>query len=140
MILSKEKLEGYIQELQKTLMLQDWTIEICLINQYETKDRMGANHYDHIGLCERFPNRREAVIYLNIDHSRISECWYETIIHEMLHIHTSVLDDIVLNVTEQGSFERNHFEFESETLNCTMEKIISRLCPKPQIEEGENDG
>lgn len=126
---TKEQIEAIIKELQKVLNLRDWTISLYLVNQYEMKDIMQASHYDHIGCCKRFPDRRDAQIRLNTDHSRIDDCWYSTVIHEMLHIHTSVLEDIVTNITDDGDFERNHFYYEAETLNCSMEKIIASIYP-----------
>jgi len=126
---TKEQIEQIIKELQKVLSLQDWAINLYLVSQYEMKDIMKADHYDHIGCCKRFPNQKNAQISLNIDHSKIEECWYPTVIHEMLHIHTCVLDDIVMNITDEGSFERKHFFYESETLNCSIEHIITAIYP-----------
>ncbi|MEN6313245.1 MAG: hypothetical protein ABFD25_03235 [Clostridiaceae bacterium] len=126
---TKEQIEQIIRELQKILHLQDWQITLYLVCQYEMKDIMKVDHYNHIGCCKRFPNQKEAQISLNIDHSRIEECWYSTVMHEMLHIHTCVLDDIVQNITDNCGFERKHFFYESETLNCSIEKIINGIYP-----------
>jgi hypothetical protein len=140
MMPSKEKIEEIIKKLQKVLKLKDWDIELYLISEYEMKDIMECNHLDTIGCCKRYPNRKLAYVRLNVDHSRIDEEWYKTVIHEMLHIHTCVLDDIALNITEEGSFERKHFDYESETLNCTLEKIISELYPVTNfIKEGDSN-
>jgi len=126
---TKEQIEQIIRELQKVLHVQDWVIQLYLVSQYEMKDIMDTDHYDHAGCCKRFPDRKEAHISLNIDHTRIDECWYLTVIHEMLHIHTSALDDIVMNITDEEDYGRKHFFYENETLNCSMEKIIAGIYP-----------
>jgi hypothetical protein len=143
MLPDKAKLEMIIKELQVIMRLQDWDIYLHLISQYEMKDIMKADHYDHIGCCERIPNQKIAHIKLNVDHSRIDENWYSTIVHEMLHIHTCVLNDIALNCMDNDDFVYKHFDYESEGLNITFEKIFVKIYPitnfRQILEGGGND-
>jgi hypothetical protein len=125
---TKEQIEQIIKELQKTLHLQDWEFQLYFISEYEMKDIMKVDHLDTIGCVHRYQNQKLAYIKLNVDHSRINESWYATVVHEMLHIHGLVLHDILLNATDD-TFIRNYYDQESETYNCTLEKIIVGLYP-----------
>jgi hypothetical protein len=139
MLPSKEKIEEIIKGHQKIMRLQDWTIELYLVNQYEMKDTMKADHFDHIGSCKRFPNQRLAHIRLNIDHSKIDDCWYDTVVHEMLHIYTCVLEDIAANCMDRDDYSYKHFEYETEGVNIAFERIFVSLYPVTNfIKEVEN--
>ncbi len=129
MLPTKEQIEAIIQELQKIMRIQDWDIEFRFTNQYELKDDMKAENFDHIGLCDRTPNQKRAIIKINTDHSRFETEWYNVLVHELLHIIVCDLEDICINCMNDGTYEWKHFTYMAEGVNVAFEKIFVKLYP-----------
>ncbi len=82
---SIEELEKIIKKLQEIMRIQDWDIDIAIINKYEMKDE--AEDEEVYGLSIRHINLKKAKILLNKDH--YPEEWYATLVHELKHIQSS---------------------------------------------------
>lgn len=90
--------EVFVQELrkqlvfwQKVLYLQDWTIDIRIVRQWEMGDQLT------LAQCEWFIQRKDAIIRVlapsdlpGVSHRFLNdeECDYDiSVVHELLHLH-----------------------------------------------------
>jgi len=81
----KEKLEEIVKGLAKIMRIQDWDIELKLVNKYEMQEE--TEDKDNIAACYRNRKLKNATIWLNMDKDQENN-WYLNIVHEMYHIVT----------------------------------------------------
>lgn len=87
MIPNKEKLEKIIKELQRIMRIQDWDIEVLTLTKAEMCLKWGNEGEDlgHYSVNER---RNYAEICFGKDAEENQQEWYNTIVHELIHIAT----------------------------------------------------
>jgi hypothetical protein len=129
---TKEQIEAIIRELRRIMRIMDWDIEIIYTNQYEVKHLMNSDNLDTAMMCERYRLRKEARIYVNVDHLALSTDWYESIVHELYHIVTGEICDIAddlmdeANVSETTRRQKKQF---NEVMVVHLAKIFVSLYP-----------
>jgi ubiquinone biosynthesis protein Coq4 len=137
MMPDKVKLEEIIKELQKIMRIQDWDIEVVYTNQYEVKHLMKSDDLDTAMMCERYRLRKEARIYVNVDHSALPTHWYESIVHELYHIVTGEICDITDDLMDEINISettRRQKKQSGEVMVVHLAKIFTSLCPVTNFE------
>jgi hypothetical protein len=142
MLPTKEVLENIVANLQEKMRIQDWDITLDYIDQYKMKHVFDADHLDTAMMCERYRLRKEALIYVNIDHSANEDQWYENIVHELFHIVTGELSDIaedLMDETNASEMLKRYKTQTTETMVTNLSKIFVSLYPECKHVEGGND-
>jgi len=137
---SKEKLEEIVKPLAKIMRIQDWDISLDYIGQYEMKHIFNSDNLDTAMMCERFRLRKEAVIYVNQDHTGLDEHWEESIVHELYHIVVAdisdMADDLMDEVDAPAIVKRQKMQ-SVETMVVNLAKIFcSVYSVKDLMKEG----
>jgi len=99
---AKEKLEEIVKSLAKIMRIQDWDISVEYISQYEMKHIFNSDNLDTAMMCERYRLRKEAAIYINIDHTKLVDEWEESIVHELYHIVLADLSDMADDLMDEA--------------------------------------
>jgi Zn-dependent peptidase ImmA (M78 family) len=117
-----EKLKEIIKELQKIMRIQDWNIGIELVSGYEMTKQGGE--LDDEGLAYRDIRHNKAIIYLNKE--LVTDGWYYVIVHEMLHIQSTMI-----KFTADSYFEHEHDYFNTvyEQYNDNLSRMFISLYP-----------
>lgn len=129
---TKEQIEKIIIELQRIMRIVDWDIETIYTNQYEVKHLINADHLDTAMMCERYRLRKEARIYVNVDHAALPTDWYESIVHELYHIVTGEIcdmaDDLMdeINISETTKKQKKQSD---EVMVVNLAKVFISLYP-----------
>jgi len=130
-----EKLKEIIKELQKIMRIQDWDIDIHLINDKEM-DATCKMDYIPSGYCSRNRYYKSANIYLNCeDKNNIDGDWYNTLIHEMFHIIMDSLDKFMDNtlfpIIEENKKDsmQDKYDFEKEKVDCMFARLFVNAYP-----------
>lgn len=113
-----EKLNKILEILQKIMRIQDWDIEIKVIDKYKMKDLSEIEDYLTDGFC--IPNllTNTAFIYLNKDSEFTQKSWYLTLVHELFHV-----------VTARYKYVSDRFEDKdlNEIINTEKESLVEHL-------------
>ena len=121
-------LVGLVKELQKEFRIQDWDIEIRIVNSNQLLNQGLKASVQ--GLCTADRNHGDVLIELNKDHQDnqiavgsefIGQGWFYALIHEMIHI---IIDPLAENVEE---LLKNINEEQNENLSKTFEIKQERL-------------
>jgi len=129
---TKEQIEQIIKELQQIMRIQDWDIEIEYTNQYEVKHLMNSDNLDTAMMCERYRLRKEARIFVNVDHLALPTDWYECIVHELYHIVTGEISDIADDLMDEANVSettRRQGKQSNEVMVVHLAKIFASLYP-----------
>lgn len=144
MLPSKEKLEEIVKSLAKIMRIQDWDISLDYISQYEMKHIFNSDDLDTAMMCQRFRLRKEAVIYVNIDNTKLVDEWDESIVHELYHIVvgdiSDMADDLMDEIDSPSIIKRQKIQF-VETMVVNLAKIFTSVYSvKDLMKEGKSDG
>lgn len=125
-----KKCEEFISEWQKILKIQDWTIKLCFISGEEMIDEMGSG--DYVASCDRELHNKYATIRINIEHSRVNEDIYNTLLHELLHIVTYEWQ----HFTEEAIYNN---DYALKACKAKMEQTVESLAKSFRlfVKEGE---
>jgi hypothetical protein len=117
MILSEEKLLEITNKLQKIFRIQDWDIEVNLVNDNEMK---GINADNILGCNQINRTRKCSTISINYEHPEMQEegQWYSTLVHELFHL----IHDDINDWVEENLDEKYHENYEA-----MMERNINRF-------------
>ncbi len=115
MLPSQEKLEGMIKELQKIMRIQDWDITLKLLTAREMNSQY--NDCEAMGYADRNIRLNTATICINKDNLGKENEWYETLIHELFHIQSTLL----------LSTANTYFQKEYDYFNTIYESYTERL-------------
>jgi hypothetical protein len=129
---TKEQIEQIIKELQRIMRILDWDIGIEYTNQYEVKHLMNSDNLDTAMMCERYRLRKEARIYVNVDHLALPTDWYECIVHELYHIVTGEICDIADDLMDEINISettRRQKKQSTEVMVVHLAKIFTSLYP-----------
>jgi hypothetical protein len=129
---TKEQIEAIVKKLQQIMRIVDWDIEIIYTNQYEVKHLMNSDNLDTAMMCERYRLRREARIYVNVDHLALPTDWYESIVHELYHIVTGEICDIAEDLMDEidiSETTRRQEKQSNEVMVVHLAKIFISLYP-----------
>lgn len=124
---SKLNMGKILKALSKLLRVQDWDIEFRYVDQYEMKHVAEADNLNFMMLCERFRLRKEALIYINVDHGLIDTGWYEGIVHELYHIVTGDICDMVddlMDENDSSTITRRQKKQAMEVMVVNLAKIF----------------
>jgi len=140
----KEKLEEIVKSLAKILRIQDWDISVKYISQYEMKHIFNSDNLDTAMMCERYRLRKEAVIYVNVDHTKLVDEWEESIVHELYHIVLADLSDMaddLMDEADSPTIVRRRKLQAVETMVVNLAKIFcSVYSVKELMKEGNENG
>ena len=129
---TKEQIETIIKKLQQIMRIQDWDISIEYISQYEMKHVFESYGLDTVMMCERNRLRKEAIIYINIDHLSLETDWYESIVHELYHIVvgglSDISDDLMDEINVSETLKRSKIQL-NEQLMVQLAKIFTNVYP-----------
>jgi len=130
-----EKLKEIIKKLQEIMRLQDWDIEIRLMNNREM-DSICKMDYIPGGYCSRNRYYKSANIYLNCeDKNIINGDWYNALVHEMFHIIIDSLDEFMDNtlfpIIEENKKDlmQDKYDFEKEKVDCMFARLFVNAYP-----------
>ena len=144
MLPPKEKLEEIVKLLAKVLRVQDWDISVEYISQYEMKHIFNSDNLDTAMMCERYRLRKEAVIYVNVDHTKLVDEWEESIVHELYHIVLADLSDMaddLMDEADSPTIVRRRKLQAVETMVVNLAKIFcSVYSVKELMKEGNENG
>ena len=144
MLPPKEKLEEIVKSLAKILRIQDWDISVKYISQYEMKHIFNSDNLDTAMMCERYRLRKEAVIYVNVDHTKLVDEWEESIVHELYHIVLADLSDMaddLMDEADSPTIVRRRKLQAVETMVVNLAKIFcSVYSVKELMKEGNENG
>jgi hypothetical protein len=140
MLPNKVQMKVIVEHLQKVLHIQDVDITLNYVDQYKMKCLYNADNYDTAMMCERLRLRKEAVIYINVDHQCNETDWYDSIVHELYHIVDWDLSDLVddlLDEIDSSEVLRRHKKEVNETMVVKLTKIFTNIYPVTNfIKEG----
>lgn len=126
MLPSKESLDKILKQLQSVMRLQDWDIDIEVINDREMDSVAKQNNYIPGGHCLKNRYYKTATISINKDWDEINEEWYMVLVHELHHVQAEEMDNYFDNyilpcVKEDKKDEiETGNDFEKEKLNCRL--------------------
>lgn len=125
---NKDTLEKSIKVLQKIMRIQDWNIDAELISSREIVSKY-PDKADFLtqAMSDRNLRRNYALISMNNEYiCDEDETWYDTLVHEMLHIQeTSYLNTALAYMSENGSF----FQTIHEQYIDKLQKMFSHVYP-----------
>lgn len=132
MLPAKDVMQKIVTHLQKVMRIQDVDIDLQYVDQYHMKHLYGEDHFDTIMLCMRYRLRKEATIYINVDHPDCQDDWYSCIVHELFHVinweFPDMIDDL-LDEIDAGEFLRRRKKEIEESTVSRLEKIFVNLYP-----------
>jgi len=121
MIPAKETLDQIVKKLAEIMRIQDWDIELNLVNKFEMQDETECR--TDVAACSRNRKLKTARIIINTDAEETETEWYETIIHEMYHIvtddwhyHTHGLLDFVKDELTRENLDNTHNTYYERTI------------------------
>ena len=144
MLPPKEKLEEIVKSLAKILRIQDWDISVKYISQYEMKHIFNSDNLDTAMMCERYRLRKEAVIYVNVDHTKLVDEWEESIVHELYHIVVADLSDMADDLMDEADSPTIVRRQKLQTVETTVVNLAKIFCSvysvKELMKEGNENG
>lgn len=139
MIPEIEIVKATAQKLQKVLRVQDWDIQVEILNDKEM-DSTCKRDYIPSGYCSRnryFKNCTISLLKTMLDD------WYETLVHEMVHVIQEDMSNWVDNrlipsISDKAVSDAadKDFSFYNEQLCCYITRIIVSLLPLELIQNG----
>ena len=130
---SEERLNEIAQGLAKILRVQDWDINVHVINGYEMDKRY--NDCTFCGMADRNIRLNTADIYLNSDNCE--DEWYESLIHELIHVQQTPM----IHCTK-GYFQEDHSYWDdlNEQLTEKQAQIFASVYPYDRFEKERECG
>lgn len=125
---NKDTLEKSIKVLQKIMRIQDWNIDVELISSREMASKYPDKADFHTqAMSDRNLRRNYAEISMNKDNiCDEGETWYDTLIHEMLHVQeTEYFNTVKAYMSENGTF----FQTIHERYIDKLQKVFSYVYP-----------
>lgn len=117
------KLDEIVKKLSEILRIQDWDIEVHVVSGFEIAKHVSDSDSTNQGVSVRNMHLNKACIYLNRDNC---EDWYETLIHELLHVQTTLFIYTAESyIKEKSSFLDTIYE----SFIDRQAMIISKLYP-----------
>jgi len=113
-----DKLKEITEKLSKILRIQDWDIKVNVVSGYEFAEKTELECTCD-GACCRNVRLNTAEIYLNKEKD---VDWYETLIHELLHIQSTELIHCA-----EAYFEETHSYF-TDIYESLIEKQAQIFC------------
>jgi len=140
----KEKLEEIVKSLAKILRIQDLDISVEYISQYEMKHIFDSDNLDTAMMCNRYRLRKEAVIYVNVDHTKLVDEWEESIVHELYHIVVADLSDMADDLMDEADSPTIVRRQKLQTVETTVVNLAKIFCSvysvKELMKEGNENG
>lgn len=144
MLPPKEKLEEIVKSLAKILRIQDLDISVEYISQYEMKHIFDSDNLDTAMMCNRYRLRKEAVIYVNVDHTKLVDEWEESIVHELYHIVVADLSDMADDLMDEADSPTIVRRQKLQTVETTVVNLAKIFCSvysvKELMKEGNENG
>jgi len=125
---NKDTLEKTIKVLQRIMRIQDWDIDAELISNREIVSKYPDKADFHTqAMSDRNLRRNYALISMNNEHiCDEGETWYDTLVHEMLHVQeTSYLNTALAYMRKNGTF----FQTVHEQYIDKLQKMFSYVYP-----------
>lgn len=120
---SQEKIDEIALKLAEILRIQDWDIQVHAVSGYEIAKHVSDSDSTNQGVSVRNMHLNTAQIYLNRDNC---DNWYETLIHELIHVQTTMLIYTAESyIKEKSSFLDTIYE----SFVDRQAVIISKLYP-----------
>lgn len=118
-----EKLKEIVTELQKIMRIQDWDIEIEVVNGVDLHNK-GLDGVDcnTMGYADRNIKLNEATICINKDNLGKENEWYSTLVHELFHVQSTYLIS-----TANAYFNETHSYFEA-LYEAYTERLAKMFC------------
>jgi hypothetical protein len=141
MLPNKENLDKILKQLQVIMRLQDWDIDIEIVNNREMDSIAKQNDYIPGGYNQRNRYYKTTTISINKDWDEVNEEWYMVLVHELHHVQMDEIDlffdDFVLS---KASEEQKHemeigYNFEKEKLNCRLTRAFINAYPADNFKE-----
>lgn len=132
---TEKELIPIVEKLQKILRIQDWDIEVKILADEEFIKLYGQSEQGY-NQTTRLLN--SSYITINKD---VSDDWYRTLIHELLHLnfdHLETCENLVYNLNSKQNQEAVDDVFKI-ALERTVERIaevITQLYPVTNFIEG----